>query len=230
MTGLTRSPRVTRGALVGIDAANPLASVVAFQYNPDEMTRSLQARAAAGGSATSPGARNEALRLTGPPIETITLNVEIDAADQLASADQLTTQLGIYPQLSGLEMLLYPKSSVVVQNDTLAQAGSIELVPTEAPLTLLVWGAKRVVPVRLTQFSITEQAYDPQLNPIRARVQLGLRVLSYSDLARSSTGYHVFLAHQVTKEVMATLGSISAVALTGTSVSASLSKTLNMGV
>jgi hypothetical protein len=221
MTGLTRSPRTSRGAIVGLDPANPLASVVAFQYNPDEMTRTLQARAAPGGSGTSEGARNEALRLAGAPIETISLTVEIDAADQLETGDQLATTFGIYPQLSSLEMLLYPKSALVVANAALAAIGSIELVPTEAPLTLLIWGTKRVVPVRLTQFSITEQAYDPDLNPIRARVTLGLRVLSYSDLETTNPGYHLFLAYQVTKEVMATLGSAAAVT-TGASITGPL--------
>lgn len=222
MTGLTRSPRTARGAIVGLDPANPLASAVAFQYNPDELSRTLQARTATGGSGTSEGARNEALRLTGAPIETITLTVEIDAADQLAAGDPLATALGIYPQLSSLEMLLYPKSSVVIANAALAAMGSIELVPVEAPLTLLIWGAKRVVPVRLSQFSITEQAYDPDLNPIRARVQLGLRVLSYSDLATTNPGYHLFLTHQITKEVMATLGSAAALTTMGATSAGSL--------
>lgn len=222
MTGLTMSPHTSRGAIVGLDPVNPLASVVAFQYNPDEMTRTLQARAAAGGTGTSEGARNEALRLTGAPIETISLNVEIDASDQLETGDPLALTYGIYPQLSCLEMLLYPKSSVVTANAALAASGSIELISAEAPLTLLIWGSRRVVPVRLTQFSITEQAYDPQLNPIRARVQVGLRVLSYNDLETANPGYHLFLAYQVTKEVMASLGS-GAAATTGTSITGPLS-------
>jgi hypothetical protein len=223
VTGFPGSPRAVRGALIGLDPANPLASVVVFQYNPDEMSRTLQARAATNGGTVSGGARNEALRLSGAPIENITLAVEIDAADQLETGDPLATALGIYPQLSSLEMLLYPKSAIVIANTALALAGVIELIPAEAPLTLLVWGIKRVVPVRLTQFTIAEQAYDPGLNPIRARVQLGLRVLSYSDLALTNPGYYVFLAHQVTKEVMATIGSASAVATAGASITGSLS-------
>lgn len=224
MSGFPGSPRALRGALVGVDPVNPLASLVVFQYNPDEVTRTLQARAPGGGTGSGGGgARNEALRLSGAPIENITLTVEIDAADQLANGDPLATTLGVYPQLSSLEMLLYPKSALVIANTALALAGTIEVVPPEAPLTLLIWGIKRVVPVRLTQFSITEQAYDPGLNPIRARVALGLRVLSYSDLSLTSPGYYVFLAHQVTKEVMATIGSVSAVATAGTGVTASLS-------
>ncbi|HEU4421778.1 MAG TPA: hypothetical protein VFR67_04460 [Pilimelia sp.] len=222
VTGFTGSPRAARGALVGVDPMNPLASLVVFQYNPDEMTRTLQARAP-GGAGAAGGARNEALRLSGAPIENITLTVEIDAADQLANGDPLAAALGIYPQLSSLEMLLYPKSAVVIANTVLALAGTIELIPAEAPLTLLIWGVKRVVPVRLTQFSITEQAYDTGLNPIRAKVALGLRVLSYSDLSLSNPGYYVFLAHQVTKEVMATIGSVSAIATAGAGVTGSLS-------
>jgi hypothetical protein len=191
-----------------------LASVVIFQYNPDEMTRTLQARAATG-AGMSAGARDEALRLTGAPIENITLAVEIDASDQLESGDALATTVGIYPQLSSLEMLLYPKSALVIANTALALVGTIELVPALAPLTLLVWNIKRVLPVRLTQFSIVEQAFDPRLNPIRARVSLGLRVLSYSDLPTTNPGYHIYLAHQITKEVLATIGSASAIATAG---------------
>jgi hypothetical protein len=201
---------------------NPLASLVVFQYNPDEMTRTLQARAPSGGTGAG-GARSEALRLSGAPIENITLTVEIDATDQLANGDPLAATLGVYPQLSALEMLLYPKSALVIANTVLAFTGTIELIPATAPLTLLIWGIKRVVPVRLTQFSITEQAYDPGLNPIRARVALGLRVLSYSDLSVTDPGYYVFLAHQVTKEVMATIGSASAIATAGAGVAGSLS-------
>ncbi len=221
MTGFPGGPRTDRGALIGIDPENPLASVVIFQYNPDEMTRTLQARAATG-AGMSGGARDEALRLTGAPIENISLVVEVDAADQLETGDLLATNLGIYPQLASLEMLLYPKSALVVVNAALARVGTIELVPALAPLTLLVWGVKRVLPVRLSQFSITEQAYDSGLNPIRARVSLGLRVLSYSDLSLTNPGYHVFLAHQITKEVMATLGGAAAIATAGPGVAGSL--------
>jgi hypothetical protein len=163
------------------------------------------------------------MRLDGAPTETIGLTVEIDAADQLETGDPLATALGVYPQLSSLEMLLYPKSAVVIAQTVLALTGSLVMVPAEAPMTLLVWGIKRVLPVRLTQFSITEQAYDPGLNPIRARVALGLRVLSYSDLPVTNAGYYVFLAHQIAKEVMATLGGAAAVATAGTGLSGSFS-------
>ena len=86
-------------------------------------------------------------------------------------------------------------------------SGTIELIPPEAPLTLFIWGPKRVLPVRLSTFSIVEEAYDVDLNPIRASVNLGLRVLSYNDLSLTNPGYYLFLAHQVTKEVMAQVGS-----------------------
>ncbi|MCI4066814.1 hypothetical protein MRQ36_31330 [Micromonospora sp. R77] len=142
MTGLTRSPRTARGALVGMAPANPLASVVVFQYNPDEMTRRLRARSA---GAEAGGSRTEALRLSGAPVEEISLAVEIDAGDQLATGDPPATGLGIYPQLSSLELLLYPRSATVVANSLLARLGSIEIIPPEAPLTMLIWGVRRVL-------------------------------------------------------------------------------------
>jgi len=204
MTTFPGSPRVLKGAIIGLDPLNPYASIIIFQYNPDTLRRTLQAQSAGATQGTETRDRSEALRLRGAPIEDITLDVEIDATDQLARADPLATSMGIYPQLSALEMLLYPKSTLVIANTILALPGTIELIPPEAPLTLFVWGPKRVLPVRLSTFSITEEAYDVDLNPIRATVNLGLRVLSYSDLSLTNPGYYLFLAHQVIKEVMAT--------------------------
>jgi hypothetical protein len=199
MTTFPGSPRLLKGALVGMDPMNPLASVILFQYNPDTMTRRLEARAMGGEG----GDKAEVYRLTGPPKETITLSIEIDAADQLERGDPQALAMGIYPALSALEMLLYPKSATVIANAALAQAGNIEIIPPEAPLTLFVWGPQRVLPVRLTSFSITEEAYDPALNPIRAKVELSLQVLSYADFKQTDPGYSLFMAHQIAKEVMA---------------------------
>jgi hypothetical protein len=138
----------------------------------------------------------------------ITVDVEIDATDLLVMADALAVSMGIYPQLSALEMLIYPKSALVIANTVLLALGTIEIIPPEAPMTLFIWGPKRVLPVRLTQFSIAEEAYDVNLNPIRAKVTLGLQVLSYNDLPLSHPGYALFLAHQVVKETMATISSV----------------------
>lgn len=203
MSSFPGSPRLVKGAIVGIDLFNPLASIAVFQYNPDTVTRTLQPQGAGEGAG-----RAEAMRLKGPPVETIKVDVEIDATDQLETADSMTTKLGIYPQLSALEMLIYPKSALVIANTVLLAVGTIEIVPPVGPFTLLVWGLKRVVPVRLTELTITEEAHDAALNPIRAKVSLGLRVLSYADLSITNPGYYVFLAHQISKEVFATMGSI----------------------
>ena len=195
MTTFPDSPRLIKGALIGIDIFNPLASIIVFQYNPEKMTRKLDARVA---GRQDGGDKTEALRLAGPPTETITLNIEFDAADQ---PDVTPT---VYPALSALEMLLYPKSAVVIANTALALLGNTEIIAPQAPLTIFVWGPQRVLPVRLTSFSITEAAYDPNLNPIQANVDLNLQVLSYNDLKITNPGYFLFLAHQIAKEALAT--------------------------
>lgn len=201
MTTFPRSPRLIKGAIVGLDPVNPLASVIVFQYNPDTMTRRLEARSTGGGDAND---RSEALRIEGAPKETITLSIEVDATDQLEVANPVAVLSGVSPTLAALEMLLYPKSAAVIANTALAQAGNIEVIPPEAPLTLFVWGPTRVLPVRVTGFSITEEAYDTLLNPIRAKVDLTLTVLSYVDLKITNPGHALFMVHQMTKEVMAT--------------------------
>ncbi len=204
MTGLTNSPRLTKGALVGWDILNPVASVVVFQYNPSSMTRTLEARTA--GEGGDPG---EVTRLTGPPKESIKLSLEIDAADQLEKNNSIAAELGIYPALSALEMMLYPKSVDVIKNSALALTGSLEIMPTEAPLVFFAWGLKRVLPARITSFSITEEAFDPALNPILAKVDLSLTVLTYQDFSVLHPGHSMFVAHQVAKEAMATLNVVN---------------------
>jgi len=204
MTTFPNSPRLLKGAIIGLDPLNPVASVIVFQYNPDTLTRTLQAQT----TGEEGGARSEALRLKGAPVETIKLDVEIDATDQLEKGEGTAAGMGIYPQLSAVEMLIYPKSALVIANTVLLAAGTIEVIPPVAPLTLFIYGAKRVLPVRLTEFSITEEAHDVNLNPIRAKVSLGLRVLSYNDLSLTHPGYALFLTHQVVKETMAVIGSV----------------------
>lgn len=199
MSSFPNSPRLIKGALIGVDPFNPVASVVVFQYNPDTMTRRLETRSVGGD-----GEHSEAFRLAGPPKETITLSVEIDATDQLETAQPLAVAAGISPTLAALEMMLYPKSALVIANSLLAAVGTIEVLPATGPMILFVWGPTRVLPVRVSGLTITEEAYDALLNPTRAKVELSLGVLSYNDLQITAPGNALFLVHQVAKEVLAT--------------------------
>lgn len=194
MAGRSTRPRALKGALV-IAANRRPPEAIAFQYNPHTLSRQLSAR-------TYESRRGPA-RLAGAPEQTISLEVAIDAADQLERSEPRATEMGIHPQLAALEMLLYPSSAHVRSTAQLANAGTIEVVPPPAPMVLFVWGKRRVLPVEISEFSVTEEAYDKDLNPIRARVSLGLRVLTYSDLSQSHPGYHLFVSHQIVQETMA---------------------------
>jgi hypothetical protein len=223
VTSFPNSPQLLKGAIIGVDLFNPLASVVLFQYNPETLTRSLTARTPERPQG-QPAAQTEQMRIAGPPEETIQLEVEIDATDQLEEADLSATTMGVYPALASLEMLLYPKALAIITNNALLQGGIKEVSAPKAPLTLFVWGFKRVLPVRISSFSITEQAFDPGLNPIRASVSLSMTVLNYQDLGLLTPGGALFMAHQVAKEAMATINGLSNVA------SASFSGSVSLGV
>src|SRR5262245_23680392 len=155
MTTFPDSPRLLKGGIVLLDAdSGAVLRIITLQYNPDALTRSLQIKAV-----PETGDRSEALRLTGPPVETFKVEVEIDATDQLEFPDQNpdAVQLGIHLQLAALETLVYPTLGQIQQNINLAQSGTLEIAPTEAPLTLFVWSKNRILPVRLTELSITEE-------------------------------------------------------------------------
>jgi hypothetical protein len=218
MSAFPGSPRVLKGGIVLLDPERFTVlprGIIALQYNPDTLTRTLKIKGAEEG-----GDRSEALRLTGPPVETIKLDAEIDAADQLEQPDQnqATVQHGIFPQLAVLETIVYPTSASLQSNFALAQQGTLEIMPMLAPFTLFVWSASRIAPVRITELSITEEAFDPALNPIRAKVSLGLRVLTVDDLSLADKSGGLYITYQQQKESLAQLfkgGTFGALGTTG---------------
>jgi hypothetical protein len=201
---MTLSPRLLKGGLVQVDPdTSKVLRVIALQYNPDTLTRSLQVQA----TGESGGDRSEALRLKGAAVETVKVEVEIDATDRLddPEANPDAVELGIHPQLAALEGLVHPRADDLQANDALAASGALEVLPLEAPMLLFVWSRQRIVPVRITELSVTEEAFDVALNPIRAKVSLGLRVLSVDDLGFRHRGGTLFMAYLRNKESLAGL-------------------------
>lgn len=207
MTFSPQSPRTGHAALVSVDPILPIPNLVVFQYNPDQLTRTIHPL-----TAGADAEKGDVMRLRGPAQETIRMDGELDATDQLEGANPIATTLGILPQLSALECMVYPKAIVEIANQVLSAVGMIEVIPTPMPLTILVWNVARILPVRLQDFTITEEAFDTHLNPIRAKVSLSLRVLTYNDLGLFSPGGAIFMAHQVAKEALAAVSLVNTVA------------------
>ncbi|HVT57257.1 MAG TPA: hypothetical protein VHR45_02565 [Thermoanaerobaculia bacterium] len=204
MTSFPGSPRLLKGGIVLIDlVSGAVLRIITLQYNPDSLSRTLQVQ----GVGAEGGDRSEALRLKAPPIETFKLEAELDVTDQLEKPtegqNQMAAQLGLHPVLAALETILYPTSARLLANNSLAQAGTLEIAPMLAPLTLFVWSEVRILPVRITELSITEEAFDQNLNPIRARVSLGMRVLNVNDLGFDNKGGDLYMTYQKGKERLA---------------------------
>src|SRR5213076_2359609 len=107
--------------------------IIVFQFNPDTLTRTLQPQTIG----QEPGDRLEAFRLKGPPHETIKLDAEFDATEQLEQVNhpdaspqsRVVAEVGLLAQLAALETIVYPPSSQLVANDAQAQQGTIEIAP-----------------------------------------------------------------------------------------------------
>ncbi|RXH56522.1 hypothetical protein [Granulicella sibirica] len=209
MSAFPGSPRILKGGLVLLDpdTYTKVLQVIVLQYNPDSFTRTLKIQGAEEG-----GDRSEALRLKGPPVETFKVDAEIDATDQLEFPDQNqgTLQNGIFPQLAVLETIVYPSSATLQNNYTLAQQGTLEILPIQAAFVLFVWSTNRIVPVRITDLSITEEAFDAKLNPIRAKVSLGMRVLSTDDLDFGNKSGNLYMVYQQNKETLSRMQAATA--------------------
>ncbi|WP_404816469.1 hypothetical protein [Streptomyces thermolineatus] len=215
MTRYADIPKPIRSGLVFVDPERGTPQgIVVLQFNPDTLERTLAPQAA---GAEGAGDRTEALRLKGPAVETWKFTAEIDATDQL----DVAAPHGIHPQLAALEMLVNPSGARLRENEALAAAGALEITPVESPLTLFTWGSKRVLPVRLTELAVTEEAFDVELNPIRAAVAIGLRVLTVNDLPSGHRGAELYMAHLAQKEALAggassTRGRLGTLGLGGT--------------
>lgn len=188
MSDFIQRPKLLRGAFVEYGLSLP-PLLFAFQFNPETLTRSRTASYTAGGAdGSGEGCRdgNEAqqracMSQVQVSEENISLTLQLDATDDLNSGEGLAGQFGIGPQLSVLELMIYPKTdqlfgfpigNLLGATDQFgaAQAKTI-------PILLFVWGRKRVMPVVMTSLSITEQEYFPDLNPKRASVAVQLKVL-----------------------------------------------------
>lgn len=212
MSTFPNSPRLLKGGIVLLDAAtSAVQRIIVLQYNPDTLSRTLQSQAVELGGQN----RSEALRLKGPPVETIKLDAELDATDQLEVRDETAAEVGIHPQLAALESLVYPTSQQLLANNQLAQAGVLEIAPMEAPLSLLIWSRNRIVPVRVTDCSVTEEAFDAFLNPTRAKVSLGLRVLSVDDVGFAHKAGSLYMAYHQQKERLASRSAAGALGTLG---------------
>ncbi|MGI5470429.1 hypothetical protein [Streptomyces sp. CA-132043] len=205
MTRYSDIPKPIRSGMVIVDPERGTPQrIIVLQFNPDTLERSVAPQAAGGeggggGGGDSGGDRNEALRLKGPAQESWKFTAEIDATDQL----DVAAPDGIHPQLAVLEMLVQPTTAQLRAASKLSKKGTIEISPIEMPLTLFTWGSKRVMPVRLTELSVNESAFDVNLNPIRASLSIGMKILTVSDLPAGHRGAELYLAHLAQKEQLA---------------------------
>ena len=176
-------------------------SIIEFQYNPDEVTRSLKPQ-----PVSDEPDRTEIFRLKGPPIETIRCTIDIDATDLMASRrpDHAWHSASSRSWRRWNCWSTQPVRGSLA-NEALSFLGTIEILPMESKLTLFVWSKSRVTPVLITDLDITEEAFDPQLNPIRAKVALGMRVLNVNDVGFLTPAGVLYMAYQIQKEALATM-------------------------
>src|SRR3954447_20482695 len=157
MSGFSGSPKLIKGGLVVLaPGGGAVQHTIALQYNPDTLTRSYQVQGVGGDGG---GERAQPFRLKGPAIESIKLDAEIDATDQLEFPDNNANAVafGIAPQLAVLEALVHPSVDELMAVAAQSANGTLEILPPEAPLVLFIWSKNRVAPVRVTELSVTEE-------------------------------------------------------------------------
>ena len=192
-SGYSRSPKLLKGAFVKLaeEFVGPVPNVVVFQYNPEKMTRSLAGLKTAGTGEDALSKSSNPLAQPFDPRETFDLALELDATDALEEplTHPVAMVAGVADRIAAIEMLLYPPSEkgVIAQVSKKVASfvgGSGDVLPRVAvPVVLFIWGPGRVLPVRLTDFKVEEQAFSTTLYPIRATVTVSLKVVTRADFA-----------------------------------------------
>jgi hypothetical protein len=179
---------------------------IEFQYNPEQLRRSFDQRTPPSDGARPAANRTEGvLTAIGPPVETVSLTIVLDAADQLEDPRRRENvgANGLKAPLAVLELLLYPSSTAIDDVVEQAEHGRVQIAPADTPLVLASFGPGRVAPVKIAGYSVTEELFDPQLNPIHAKVELSLKVLTYMEFPDGSPGRESFITHQKSLESLA---------------------------
>jgi hypothetical protein len=182
-TGLPRSPRFEKGALVqlvkGLTGVVP--NVIPFQYNPEKVSHTLTVWQPSEVDQTQRGAQAPTVQPFDPK-ESFNLTLEIDATNDLEDNHPVATTVGVADRLAALKKLTLPTEGLLGDLVSSARAlvgkASNQAVRPTVPVVLFVWGPGRILPVRVTSFSVEETLFSPTLYPIQAMVTLGLEVLT----------------------------------------------------
>lgn len=183
--------------------AGLVPSLVPFQYNPAEVTRVLRV------TPGSPG--GSGLRVGGPPTETYTLKLELDALDAIGRP--ITGVMGIGPMLATIEGMLEPGGGglaalVGAIGSLIGGGGAVAPVPAPSlPLVILAWNLDRIVPVRIDSYTVHETGFDALLQPTQATVDLSVTVLRDRDLnADQALAIAMATAYQTVRTGLAVIG------------------------
>jgi hypothetical protein len=207
-----------RGALVEYNShlMGPIPNVVFFQFNPEQFARTIQIAEPPMAGASGRARQREPAQATHAPSESFTLTAHFSAADDLGRGGALSVVprlFGVGPQLAALEKMAYPPGPVggAIGQAVDAIGGALGLrsgrapasrsVPRETlPRLLLVWGASRVLPVRIKSLAINEQKFDAFLNPVQAEVQVGFDVVSFAPSSTDTVGKGALLYTRAIKD------------------------------
>lgn len=181
-SGYSHSPKFQKGALVQLveSLGIPLPNIVPFQYNPETMKRTLKPWNPLGGGDAG-RAINAPAAQPFDPEETISLALELDASDDLGANLAIPKMFGIADRIAALEKMLLPEQSplgaAIDAAMSLFGGGSEPPKRPQVAVTLLIWGIGRILPVRITNFSVEEKMFSTSLFPTHATITMDLAVV-----------------------------------------------------
>lgn len=178
------------------DILGVIPNIIPFQYNCTKLSHTLTPWNPFEVDQTQRGAKSPTVQPFDPK-ESFSLKLELDATDDLEDSNPVAVVVGVADRLAALQKLVLPTQGLIgdLVNSAKALVGAANEKakrPT-VPIVLFIWGPGRILPVRVTSFSVEETLFSPTLYPIQATVSLSLEVLT-PDVFKGQSGVTIELA------------------------------------
>lgn len=182
-SGYERTPTVVPGAFVQLveQVIGFIPNIVAFQYNPATITRTLEPWNPFEVDQANRGAQSPTVQPYEPQ-EKFSFTLEMHAADGMELGNPVTRVSGVASQIAALKKLTQPSQGLL--GDLVASANALAGKSPGAterpsvPVVLMILGPGIIYPVRITSFSVEQKEFNPLLYPIQASVQIEVSVLT----------------------------------------------------
>jgi len=196
------SRKIIKGAFIAFDPSGEKARVIAFQLNPETIQRRLRPTVSKTETSRSPVARERI---------SFTLQTDANLIEDFPAHDGNNNFHGVMPFISAIELLAKSPHASEEPAGVLTLLNWIArfLGPGRSnrrrlpPPVGLQLGIQRIIPIKIVSIVVNERAFDSNLQPISASLEIAMDLLTEEESRQYPKIYEMYDHYQSFKLEMA---------------------------